>query len=51
MAVLFVFVLLSLLFINFVIELPIDLLNLLHPSRWLLGAIALVILAWCLDDQ
>ncbi|NJL20098.1 MAG: hypothetical protein HC895_03510 [Leptolyngbyaceae cyanobacterium SM1_3_5] len=51
MAVLFGFVLLSLLFINAVIELPIDLLNLLHPSRWLVCTIALVILAWCLDDR
>lgn len=50
MAILFSFVLLSLLFINFVIELPIDLL-VLPPARWLLGAIALVVLAWCLDDQ
>ncbi len=50
MIVLFGCVLLSLLLINLLTEVPIDLLSGLHPSRWLLAAIVLSGLAWCLGD-
>jgi|GEM_PF-4980949 hypothetical protein len=50
MIVLFGCVLLSLLLINLMTKIPIDLLSGLHPSRSLLAAIVLIGLAWCLDD-
>lgn len=51
MLVLFIFVVLCLAFINVFLELPLDLLSWLRPSSWLVGAIALIVLAWCLDDR